>query len=444
MNRLRVLSLTTLMVVLASRLPGQTPANGEDLDGQIVACNDGTITFNVARAYRELGFFGNSYQWQFEGWYNVDPGKCADIGPSVPYHNSGLFSKDSVTLLAFAFTDFTGTWGSISPAPYGDDRQWYPSNQKFCIQHEVFKYHRDSPNGDLPRACDGAQAGYQMIPASYEYSGPLGLSRLGYDSRNAFHVNIAANARAIPLGPQTSISGSSQRPGGAASSQSNGDASPSMCGKVSCWDLFLQGLNQAAKDKEAQKAAANVNHNPPPPQPTVAPRSVVSPAPAPSALPQRPRLAPIMLGRIDVSHLGGLQRGDAPEYVFSLFGPPTGHSEQDSSAFGGYPHTRSDGLSVRVNYDHDGLRLLKIYGRGTRSRADPLLNLFAKSESDALALLGTPKKREYAETIDDIYLIWSFPVDGRPADQRPLPQSAQTLTLHFTTGVGCNSITLIW
>ena len=82
--------------------------------------------------------------------------------------------------------------------------------------------------------------------------------------------------------------------------------------------------------------------------------------------------------------------------------------------------------------------------QGHAQRCDPLLNLFAKSESDAIALLGSPKKREYAETIDDTYLIWSFPVDGRSADQRPLPQSEQTLTLHFTTGVGCNSITLVW
>ena len=34
------------------------------------------------------------------------------------------------------------------------------------------------------------------------------------------------------------------------------------------WDLFLQGLKEAAKANEAQRAAATANHNPPPPQPS--------------------------------------------------------------------------------------------------------------------------------------------------------------------------------
>ena len=111
MNQLRVLSLTTLMLMLASRVPAQT---AENWDGQVVACNHGTITFSVAQAYRDSKPF-SGYQWQFEGWYNVEPGKCTEIGSPAHYHNGGSFSgKDSVTLLAFAFYDSTGTWGSPS------------------------------------------------------------------------------------------------------------------------------------------------------------------------------------------------------------------------------------------------------------------------------------------------------------------------------------------
>ena len=447
MNQLRVLSLTTLLLMLASRLPGQfgqpppQPQQGVQIYGQPVVCNDGTILFSVARAYREANVF-SADTWQVEGWYNVEPGKCEKIGPVNLYYNGGWFGKDSVTLLAFAFRDSTGTWGALTLRPFNYDSLWHPSNQQFCFRPEGAAYDRDSPGGDLPRSCDGKQTGYQMVPASFEYRGP-GYSSSGYSGQDELHVKLGPSDRAIPLGPQTSSGGASQRSSSTASSRSNGDASPSMCGKVSCWDLVLQRLAQAvARDNEAQRAAANANNDPPPPQPTVAPRPVVSPAPA--TLPQRPRLAPIMIGKVDVSHLAGLQRGDTADYVSSLFGPPTSKNEQDSSAFGGYPHTRSDGLSIRVNYNLDNvLSDLKIYSKGSRG-TDPLLGLFGKSESDAVALLGSPKKREYAETIDDTYLIWSFAVDGRPAEPRPLPQNYQTLTLHFTTGVGCNSITLVW
>ena len=81
MNQLRVLSLTTLILLSASRLPGQLVGSGS----QIVACNEGTISFSVARAYRDLNFF-SGYQWKFQGWYNVDPGKCNEIGQPEDYH----------------------------------------------------------------------------------------------------------------------------------------------------------------------------------------------------------------------------------------------------------------------------------------------------------------------------------------------------------------------
>jgi hypothetical protein len=242
-----------------------------------VVCNDGTITFSVARAYRDLKFI-SGYEWQFEGWYNVDPGKCKEIGRSKEYSNGGMFRKDSVTLLAFAFYDSTGTWGAVKLRPVGD---WQPSNQQFCVLPEGVAYDRDSPGGDLPRTCDGAQTGYQMIPASFEYGGPPGFIDSpwsNYDSKkNELHVKLGPSDRAIPIGKQPSSGGASQSSSSAGTGQNKGDAGPGLCGKVSCWDYFAQGVRQA----EAQRAAANANHNPPPP--SVAPRPVVSPAPAPAA-----------------------------------------------------------------------------------------------------------------------------------------------------------------
>ena len=95
MNQLRVLSLTTLLLMLASRLPGQfgqpppQPQQGVQIYGQPVVCNDGTILFSVARAYREANVF-SADTWQVEGWYNVEPGKCEKIGPVNLYYKGGL------------------------------------------------------------------------------------------------------------------------------------------------------------------------------------------------------------------------------------------------------------------------------------------------------------------------------------------------------------------
>jgi len=52
-----------------------------------------------------------------------------------------------------------------------------------------------------------------MIPASFEYSGPLGLPRLGFDAGNELHVKLDSSDRAIPMGKQTSSGGASQGPG---------------------------------------------------------------------------------------------------------------------------------------------------------------------------------------------------------------------------------------
>jgi hypothetical protein len=150
-----------------------------------------------------------------------------------------------------------------------------------------------------------------------------------------------------------------------------------------------------------------------------------------------------MVGNVDVSQLAGLLWGDAREYVSYILGPPTSDPEQDSSGFGGYPYRRDDGLSIRVNYGNDVVTSVKVYSKGSRG-TDPLLGLLGKSEPAAIALLGPPGTRESLWDIDNTDLVWSFPVPGRPGDQRPNPQTIQTLTLHFKTGAGCESISVIW
>ena len=207
MNQLRVLSLTASMLMPASRVAGQLPApqQGVAWDRQVVACNDGTISFSVARAHLDPGLL--SYQWEVAGWYNVDPGKCEEIGKRERYHTA-IFGKDPVTLLAFAFYDSTGTWGSIRVSP--GDGAFDASNQQFCVRPlDGFGYTRDSPGGDLPRVCDGKQTGYQMIPASFEYTGGVTAPTMynpGNPKESELHVKLGPNDRAIPMGKQTSTS----------------------------------------------------------------------------------------------------------------------------------------------------------------------------------------------------------------------------------------------
>jgi len=367
------------MLVLASPVPAQSPVD-HDWDAQIVVCNDGTIGFDVARAYRHPDYFSGD-QWSVVGWYNVGPGKCEKIGRSESYATGGLFLKDPITLLAFGFRDSTGVLGAIRLSP--GTKNYFPTNQQFCVKSEGFSY--QAAGSDPPRDCHGTQF---LIPASYKFTGPLNSSRVGV-SNNELHVSIGPNDRAIPLGKQASGSGAS-------------------------------------------------------PASAAAPRPVVSPGRLPAALPQRPRLTPIMVGKVDVSHLAGLQKGDTPEYVSSIFGPPISGPAQDSSGFAGYPYKRADGSSIRVNIYDNVVTRVKAYSKGSGSVPDPLLDLLGKNEADAVELLGPPGTRESLWNIDNTDLVWSFPMPGRPAVSRPDPEATQTLTLHFRTGVGCESITVIW
>ncbi len=180
-----------------------------------------------------------------------------------------------------------------------------------------------------------------------------------------------------------------------------------------------------------------------------------SPAPTPSSFPtpvqpniapapQRPRAAPLMVGKVDVSHLAGLHRGDTREYVDSIFGSPTGDGAQDSTAFGGYPYTSSGGLSIRASFSHNGLAELKVYSKGSGGAGDALLNLLGKSEADAIALLGPPTERESLYDVNSSDLYWLFPEDGKAAPEYADNGSRQTLHLYFRAGVGCEAVAILW
>lgn len=136
MNRLRILLLTTLILLPASRLPGQAYGRPQtDVYIRPVVCNDGAIPVSVARAYMSM-WFGRQ-PWVIQGWYVVKPGTCENIGPdsNPEMHYSttkNIFGvgDDAVSLLAFAFTDSKGVFGAAK-VPVGG--AYEASNQQFCV-----------------------------------------------------------------------------------------------------------------------------------------------------------------------------------------------------------------------------------------------------------------------------------------------------------------------
>ena len=165
MNQLRVLLLTALMLMLASRLPGQYVY--KDTYTQPVVCNDGTSSVYVARAYLDIGLFGHE-PWVIQGWYEVESGKCPKIGPEQLYSSNKIFGvgTDAVTLLAFAFFDSKGVWTAVK-VPVGG--AYEPSNQQFCVKDgDTFKYALKGEQSDLSRQCS---AGYHLISASVAFYG---------------------------------------------------------------------------------------------------------------------------------------------------------------------------------------------------------------------------------------------------------------------------------
>ncbi len=283
MNQLRLWLLTTLILLSASRLPGQGPRLTQDQGGTPAVCNDGKITFSVARAHRApVDLFGRGGQWEIWGWYNVDPDTCTVIGPATGYISGGWFGNgDSLTLLAFSYFDSKGVWRGIKVQ--GEEGWFYrmdPSNQQICVGRGEFRF---SDQSDLTRECNQARAGNMLIPASFMYKGSTRSVPLFGEvdhSPDYIHVTIGPDGRAITSGHPIGSGGISQGIGGGGTPHSDGDGSPSLCGKVSCWDQFAQALKQAV----AQNSAVNANNHPPAPRAS----ANLPPSPPPAAAPPPP------------------------------------------------------------------------------------------------------------------------------------------------------------
>jgi hypothetical protein len=276
-NQLRFSLLTALILLAPSRLPAQLPALQSPQFGQPIVCNDGAITFSVARAHRHAKdvLFGGG-KWEIWGWFNVDAGKCAEIGAGALFEPGGFFgSGDSVTLLAFSFFDSKGVWRGVKvqPGESGSFYPIYPSNQQICVSSGEFRYEREGlEQKDLARVCDRASGGFTLIPASFMYNGSYRDPRSYVfssppDGRDYLHVRIGTDGRAVSSGQASGVV-----------NPTSGDSSTGLCGKISCWDLFLQRLNEAA----AQQSTANRNNNPPPQRASVNPPP---PPPRPAAPP---------------------------------------------------------------------------------------------------------------------------------------------------------------
>jgi hypothetical protein len=250
-NQLRVLSLTTLMLMLASRLPGQAYGRPQYPEGglyiQPVVCNDGTSSFFVARAYQSVWF--GKQPWLIQGWYEVKTGTCQKIGsdsnPDIHYSSTkNIFGigDDAVSLLAFAFFDAKGVWGAAK-VPVGG--AYESSNQQFCVTDgDAFGYRLKGEQSDLSRQC---QAGYHLIPASVAF---YGYSFRPHDpgDRDYLHVRLGPSDRAISLGPSSSSQTSSNTP----APKPSGDSGDSVGTQL------LKALAKSAaeeRQKQAQRQA---------------------------------------------------------------------------------------------------------------------------------------------------------------------------------------------
>jgi hypothetical protein len=173
------------------------------------------------------------------------------------YTGGGLLGEDSVTLLGFAFLDSKGVWRGIKVK--GGEGWFYPidpPNQQMCVAAKEFNYTRNSPKQiDLARQCDAA-TGYMLIPASFVYKGSSRTVPLvgGPDnSPDYLYVTIGPDDRAMTSGHPIGSAGITHGLGN--SDALRGEPSPSLCGKVSCWDILAQHLKED-QARQAQAAAA--------------------------------------------------------------------------------------------------------------------------------------------------------------------------------------------
>jgi hypothetical protein len=163
-----------------------------------------------------------------------------------------------------------------------------------------------------------------------------------------------------------------------------------------------------------------------------------APAPAPAA-------APVMLGKLDVTHIAGLRVNDTEAQVNSVFG----QSEER-------PGRKIYGPKeeVEVAYSGSTIKSVALYANNgvdwIRSRAgnDPFFKLLGLNESEAIALLGEPQEKK--TVVNFRFLEWHFRIPSLPEPTitpgdlyTEADRSGQKLLLKFTNG-SCSSVTLTW
>ena len=152
------------------------------------------------------------------------------------------------------------------------------------------------------------------------------------------------------------------------------------------------------------------------------------PPPAPSA--PSPRVAPIMVGKIDVSRFAGVRPGDPADRPIAIYGDPKNDGGSTMN-FG----QDSVGLEVTVDPPRGDSRIvaasLYVYGAEwvkARAGSDELVDLLGKPAAAAVAALGRPSQG--APSAAKGSLVWRLPQGG-------------DLTIAVENG-DCQQISLHW
>jgi type IV secretory pathway TraG/TraD family ATPase VirD4 len=199
----------------------------------------------------------------------------------------------------------------------------------------------------------------------------------------------------------------------------------------------------ANREKDTSGSSAPYTASPPAPserQPPTEPEET-KPAPSPGA---------IMIGTVDVSHFAGLKAGDTAAQVAAVYGQEPGMSSEAADKL-----AREDGIQafgtarkLLVSYRDGGAAGVTLYSSEVafaRQHAgnDPLLDLFGRPKSEAVAVLGAPTGTNSSNGLDLLY--WYLP-SHLPADENAdLVQSyRKVLVLGFKPDHGCDYITLNW
>jgi hypothetical protein len=159
-------------------------------------------------------------------------------------------------------------------------------------------------------------------------------------------------------------------------------------------------------------------------------------APAPSTAPQS---APMMLGKIDVSHFAGLKPGDPRAKADALYGKAA--TDYGTIEFFGdrrFQVSYLDGTVKTIELSSSDLDFVR-----SHAAKDDLLNLFGRTEAEAIALLGTPRWRQ-DENGGAYTLYWAFAMPGKPAGKYADLSTEQTLVLGVRAGMCCYWLSINW